>query len=144
MKIVAERGATFEALELGQFAERTNEVTESVISQFAAVSGDSNPVHLDAAYAATTIFKERIAHGMISGAYISALIGMDLPGPGAIYVSQTLTFRRPIKIGALVTARVEVIALDPEKARVTLACSCKVDGKPVVEGEAVVMVPRAS
>lgn len=137
-------GHAFETLRLGQFAERTNEVSEAVIAQFAEVSGDANPVHLDAAFAATTPFKERIAHGMLSAAYISAVIGMDLPGPGAIYVSQTLSFRRPVKIGARVVTRVEVTALDPEKARATLACTCKVDGKAVVEGEAVVMVPRAS
>ncbi len=140
---MSERGHTFESLRIGQFAERTNEVTDAVIRQFAEVSGDSNPVHLDAAFAATTQFKERIAHGMLSAAYISAVIGMDLPGPGSIYISQTLSFRRPVKLGARVLTRVEIIALDPEKARATLACTCSVDGKNVVEGEAVIMVPRA-
>lgn len=140
---MSERGHTFESLRIGQFAERTNEVTDAVIRQFAEVSGDSNPVHLDAAFAATTQFKERIAHGMLSAAYISAVIGMDLPGPGSIYISQTLSFRRPVKLGARVLTRVEITALDPEKARATLACTCSVDGKNVVEGEAVIMVPRA-
>ncbi len=141
---MSERGHSFETLKIGQFAERTNEVTDAVIRQFADVSGDSNPVHLDAAGAATTMFKERIAHGMLSAAYISAVIGMDLPGPGSIYISQTLSFRRPVKLGAKVTTRVEITALDPEKARATLACTCTVDGKAVLEGEAIIMVPRAS
>lgn len=135
-------GLFFEDLSIGQAAERTNTVTEDVITAFANVSGDRNPVHLDAAFAATTPFKERIAHGMLSAAYISAVIGMDLPGPGAIYVSQTLSFRRPVKIGAIVVTRCEVKSLDAEKARATLACTCTVDGKSVVEGEAVVMAPR--
>lgn len=135
-------GLFFEDLSIGQAAERTNTVTEDVIVAFANVSGDRNPVHLDAAFAATTPFKERIAHGMLSAAYISAVIGMDLPGPGAIYVSQTLSFRRPVKIGAIVVTRCEVKSLDAEKARATLTCVCTVDGKSVVEGEAVVMAPR--
>jgi len=139
---MSKSGLCFEDLTLGQSAEQDSLVTEGVVAAFADVSGDANPVHLDAAYAATTPFKERIAHGMLSAAYISALIGMRLPGPGAIYVSQTLSFRRPVKLGATVRTRVEVTALDAEKARATLACVCSVDGKPVVEGEAVIMVPR--
>lgn len=141
---LSKQGRSFESLRIGDAAERMNVVTEAAIRQFAEVSGDANPVHLDPAYAAGTMFKERIAHGMLSGAYISAVIGMDLPGPGAIYISQTLSFRRPVKIGAQVRTRVEVKALDPERARVTLACVCTVEGKAVVEGEAVVMAPRAS
>lgn len=135
-------GLFFEDLSIGQSAESANAVTEAVVAAFADVSGDRNPVHLDPAFAAGTPFKERIAHGMLSAAYISALIGMHLPGPGAIYVSQTLQFRRPVKLGATVTTRVEIKALDAEKARATLACVCAVDGKPVLEGEAVIMVPR--
>ncbi len=135
-------GLYFEDLNIGQSAERVNEVTEAVVRQFADVSGDHNPVHLDAAFAAQTPFKERIAHGMLSAGYISAVIGNDLPGPGAIYVSQTLSFRRPVKLGARVTTRVEIVALDGEKARATLACVCSVDGKAVLEGEAIIMVPR--
>ncbi len=99
-------------------------------------------MHLDEAYAETTAFKGRIAHGMLSAGYISAVIGTQLPGPGAIYVSQTLRFRRPVRIGDVVTARAEVTAIDAERARVTLSTTCTVAGKTVVEGEAVVMVPR--
>ena len=132
----------FEDLSVGQEASVSNTVSEKDIQLFAEVSGDRNPVHLDAGYAATTMFKERIAHGMLSAAYISAVIGMELPGPGAIYISQSLSFRRPVKLGAEVKTRVEVKALDPDKGRATLACVCSVEGKSVVEGEAVVMVPR--
>ena len=133
-----------EDLSIGMSAETTNLVTEDVIQQFAAVSGDTNPVHLDADFAAKTSFGERIAHGMLSGAYISAAIGTNLPGPGAIYISQSLSFKRPVKIGAEVVTRVEITAIDEAKARVTFATVCKVGGKAVVDGEAVVMVPRRS
>ena len=132
----------FEDLSLGQSAETDRTVDAGVIDAFAAVSGDTNPVHMDDAYAATSPFGERIAHGMLAAAYISAVLGVRLPGTGAIYVSQTLRFRRPVKIGDVVTARVTVTELDPERARATLATVCLVDDKPVVEGEAVVMLPR--
>ena len=135
-------GLFFEDLAVGMRAELSRDVAEADVVGFAQVTGDVNPVHLDAAYAATTMFKERIAHGMLSAGYISALLGVHLPGPGAIYVSQTLSFRRPVKLGATVHAQVEVTALDPAKGRVTLACLCAVDGKPVLEGEAVVIAPR--
>ncbi len=139
---MAQRGLFFEDLSIGQSVDLTRVVGESDIAAFAAVSGDDNPVHLDAAFAATTPFKERIAHGMLTASYISALIGTRLPGPGAIYVSQTLSFKRPVRIGDEVTARVEISALDPVKGRVTFACACSVGGKPVLEGEAVVIAPR--
>jgi 3-hydroxybutyryl-CoA dehydratase len=135
-------GKYFEDLTLGMEAELTRTVTDADVRAFAAVSGDDNPVHLDAAYAATTPFKERIAHGMLTASYISALLGVRLPGPGAIYISQTLSFRRPVKLGDEVIARVEITGLDPERARATFACKCSVGGKAVLEGEAVVMAPR--
>ncbi|NDC59071.1 MAG: MaoC family dehydratase [Alphaproteobacteria bacterium] len=136
------RGLYFEDLSLGQSAEMERTVQEADVIAFAAVTGDDNPLHLDAAYAATTPFKERIAHGILSAGYISALLGTRLPGPGSIYVSQTLSFRRPVKLGATVVARVEVIALDEAKGRVTFACTCTVDGKTVTDGEAVIIAPR--
>lgn len=135
-------GYVFEDLAIGMEARLERRVEEADVIAFAAVSGDDNPVHLDAAYAAQTPFKERIAHGMLSASYISALLGAHLPGPGAIYISQTLQFKRPVKLGALVEARVAVIGLDADKARATFACVCSVDGKSVLEGEAVVMAPR--
>jgi len=135
-------GHVLEDLIVGQTAERAHTVQATDIEGFAAVSGDRNPVHMDEAYAAGTPFKGRIAHGMLSAAYISAVLGMDLPGPGAIYLSQTLSFKRPVRIGDAVTARVTVAAIDADKARVTFKTQCLVNGKAVVDGEAVVMVPR--
>ena len=136
------QGLFFEDLSLGQSAQMAKIVTAADIEAFAAVSGDINPVHLDEAYARTTPFQGRIAHGMLSGAYISAVIGTKLPGPGAIYLSQSLKFRRPVKIGDTVVATVTVSALDERRGHVTFVTLCQVDGKTVVEGEAVIMTPR--
>jgi 3-hydroxybutyryl-CoA dehydratase len=136
------QGFFFDDLSVGQSAEMTRLVAAADIEAFAEVSGDSNPVHLDEAYARTTTFQSRIAHGMLSGAYISAVLGTRLPGPGAIYLNQTLRFRRPVKIGDAVTARVTVAGLDARRGHVTLSTVCLVDGKTVVDGEAIIMVPR--
>ena len=135
-------GLFLEDLSVGQSAQLVRAVTEADIVAFAAVTGDTNPVHLDADYAATTSFGERIAHGMLSAGHISAVLGTVLPGPGAVYLSQTLAFKRPVKIGVEVTAKVTVTAIDEAKGRVTLATVCQVNGKTVVDGEAVVVVPR--
>ena len=131
----------FEDLAVGQEASLSNTVTEDVINAFADISGDRNPVHLDAAYAADTMFKERIAHGMLSAAYISAVFGMKLPGPGAIYISQTLAFKAPVKIGDTVVTTVKLVELVPEKKRARFETVCTVNGKPVLTGEAQLMVP---
>ena len=131
-----------EDLSLGQSAERTHVVTEADITAFAEVSGDFNPVHMDEVFAATTVFKGRIAHGMLSAAYISALIAGELPGAGSIYMSQSLRFRRPVRIGDEVTTQVSITAIDEAKARVTLATVCSVADKVVLDGEALVMAPR--
>ena len=136
------QGRFFEDLSVGDSAGMTRTVTDEVIQAFAEVSTDSNPVHLDQAYAEGTMFKGRIAHGMLSGAYVSAVIGMQLPGPGTIYLSQSLRFRRPVRLGDVVDVRVTVEALDPERGEVTLSTICEVAGKRVVEGEAVVLAPR--
>jgi 3-hydroxybutyryl-CoA dehydratase len=137
-------GLRLEDLSVGQSAEHVHEVTEADIDAFAAVSGDANPLHMDEAYAAATPFKGRIAHGMLGASYLSAVLGNDLPGPGSVYLSQSLRFRRPIRIGDVVTARVRVVAIDADKARVTLETLCLVDDKTAVDGEAVVMVARRS
>lgn len=109
---------------------------------FAAVSGDRNPVHLDAAYAATTQFKERIAHGMLSGALISAAIATVLPGPGTIYLGQTLRFTRPVKLGDDLKVELEVLEKLP-KNRVRMATRVfNQAGKQVVDGEAEIMAPE--
>ncbi|HLI64921.1 MAG TPA: MaoC family dehydratase [Caulobacteraceae bacterium] len=136
------RERRLEDLSIGESAERVHAVSEADLAAFAAVSGDANPLHLDEAFAKTTPFKGRIAHGMLAASYVSAILGMDLPGPGSVYVSQSLRFRRPVRIGDEVTARVSVTAIDAERGRVTLETTCLVAGKAVLEGEAVVMVER--
>lgn len=132
----------FEDLQIGQSAVLERVILEGDVQGFAAVSGDHNPVHVDPGYAAQTRFKGQIAHGMLIASLISALLAGRLPGPGAIYVSQTLQFRRPVRLGDSVQARVEIIALDPASARVTLACACSVGARTVLEGEAVCIAPR--
>ena len=136
------KGLFFEDLSVGMSAASERLVDDALIRQFAAVSGDHNPVHLDDAYAATTRFGGRIAHGMLGAALISSVLGMQLPGPGTVYLSQTLSFRRPVKLGDRVVSEATVIALDAEKSRATLKTVCRVGDKPVIEGEAVVMVPK--
>jgi 3-hydroxybutyryl-CoA dehydratase len=116
-------------------------VSEADVVSFAEVTGDKNPVHLDPAYAAKTIFKTTIAHGMLTAGYISAVFGMEMPGPGAIYVSQTLNFRAPVREGDRVVAKVRVMELYPTKRRARFECVCSVGDKIVLEGEAVLMVP---
>ncbi len=135
-------GLCLEDLSVGTARERTQRLGAEEIEAFAALTGDRNPVHLDAAYAEGTRFKGRIAHGMLTASLISAVLGMDLPGPGAIYLSQTLAFKRPVRLGDEVTARVSVTAIDHETGRVRLATQCLVAGKVVVDGEAEVMAPR--
>jgi 3-hydroxybutyryl-CoA dehydratase len=129
-------------LSVGQSAQMVRIVTEADIVLFAQVSGDHNPVHLDEAFAAQTPFKTRIAHGMLSAAYISAVIGTQLPGPGTIYMQQALRFKRPVKIGDEVTTIATISEIDPIKGRVSIDTVCLVAGKPVIEGEALVIAPR--
>jgi 3-hydroxybutyryl-CoA dehydratase len=133
----------FEDLKIGDSAETAHTVTEADLIAFAQVSGDTNPVHLDADYAAATPFGERIAHGMLAAAYISAVMGTKLPGPGVVYLTQSLKFRRPVKIGDAVVARVTVEALDARRGWATLKTVCEVGGKAVLDGEAMVVVPKA-
>lgn len=130
----------FEDLSVGQKASFAKTITEADILLFAAVSGDTNPVHIDAEAAAASMFKERIAHGMLSASLISTVLGTRLPGPGTIYLAQNLKFRAPVTIGQTVTATVEVTALDAARKRATLSTVCTVAGKTVVDGEATVMV----
>jgi 3-hydroxybutyryl-CoA dehydratase len=131
----------FEDLEVGMEASVAKTVSEADIIAFAEVTGDKNPVHLDGKYAATTVFKTPIAHGMLTAGYISAVFGTEMPGPGAIYVSQTLNFRAPVRKGDRVVAKVRVMELYPEKRRVRFECICSVSDAAVLEGEAVLMVP---
>lgn len=134
-------GYYFEELEMGQSAIFAKTVTEADIAAFAGVSGDFNPVHVNEEFARNTMFKGRIAHGMLSAAFISTVFGMKLPGPGCIYVSQMLKFKAPVKIGDTVVARVEVTNLVPEKKFATFKTTCTVGDKVVLDGEATLMVP---
>ncbi|MNO67183.1 (R)-specific enoyl-CoA hydratase [compost metagenome] len=136
------QNVTYEELEVGQKATFQRDVTERDIQLFAEVSGDRNPVHLDADYAAGTLFKERIAHGMLSGALISAAIATTLPGPGSIYIGQTLSFTRPVKLGDSLTVELEVLEKLP-KNRVKVATRVfNQNGEMVVDGAAEVLAPK--
>ncbi len=124
---------------IGACATRVHTITEADIIRFADISGDHNPVHLDAEYAARSLFGKRVAHGFLTGAYISAVIGMDLPGPGSIYLGQTLKFLAPVYIGNTITVSVEVIALREEKRLITLRTDCtNQDDVVVLTGEATI------
>ncbi len=135
-------GYAFEDLQVGQTASMGKTITDADILMFAAVSLDTNPVHMDADAAAASVFKERVAHGMLSAGLISAVMGTRLPGNGTVYLEQTLRFRRPVRIGDTVTATVEVVSLDQAKRQATLRTVCKARGKVVIDGEAVVL-PRS-
>jgi len=134
-------GLYFEDLMVGQRAVALRTVMETDLRDFANVSGDTNPIHLSEEFAANTRFGQRIAHGMFTASLISALIGTKLPGPGAVYLSQSLQFLGPMRIGDVATIVVEVAELVPTRRRARLHCECIVDGKAVLEGEAWVAVP---
>ena len=131
------------SLQPGEKASRTTTISDDMIRLFADLTGDTNPVHLDDAYAAGTRFGRRIAHGMIAAGLISATLANDLPGPGTIYLSQTLQFKAPVYPGDTITTTVEVKTARPDKPIVTLATSCRNQNDVVVlEGEAVVLVSK--
>ena len=138
----AMNGLFLEDLSVGQSAMFGKTVTEADIMAFAGVSGDTNPIHLHEGFAKSTRFGQRIAHGMLSGSFISTVIGTKLPGPGAIYVSQTMNFMAPVLIGDTITAVATVTAIDATKRRVTIKTQCLNGDKVVIDGEAVVLVPR--
>ncbi len=135
-------GYILDELQVGMVAEKTVDVTEDRIELFAEASDDFNPVHVDEAFASKTAYRGRIAHGLLSASFGSAVVGMILPGAGAIYLSQSLEFFKPVRIGDQVTARITVRDIDPESARVTLDTVALVDGEAVMGGVAVVRVPR--
>lgn len=135
------RMLTFEDLSVGMTERIKKTVDSSDVIGFAEVTGDRNPIHLSEHFAAKTPFGTRIAHGLYTASLISAVLGTRLPGPGAIYISQTLNFRGPVKIGDTVEVTVTVAELMPEKFRARLACTCSVDGEIVLDGEAWVKVP---
>lgn len=133
---------TYDEISVGRTARYTRRIGRREVILFAAASGDVNPLHLDADYASNTPFGEPIAHGILSASLISAAVALVLPGPGAVYVSQTLQFLRPVKIGDELTANLEVTAKRDDKRFITLACEIVNQlGKAVVSGEAVIMAP---
>jgi 3-hydroxybutyryl-CoA dehydratase len=133
-------GYCLEDLAIGMEAWHEKILDEGDIESFANLSGDRNPLHLDEAFARTTRFESRIVHGMLTASLISAVLGMKLPGPGAIYVSQSICFRAPVRCGALVRATARITALDHARRRASLACCCSVEDEIVLDGEAVVQV----
>mgnify|MGYP000448037065 CR=1 FL=1 len=138
-----EKGKTIDQLNIGDRASMSKQITERDVIRFAELTGDINPIHMDKLYAEQTIFGERIAHGMLTASLISAVLGIKLPGPGNIYVSQTLKFKAPVKFGDVIEAEVEVVEKIPERNRVRLSTVCRNQhGTVVLEGEAVVLPRR--
>ncbi|WP_293678461.1 MaoC family dehydratase [uncultured Phenylobacterium sp.] len=135
-------GYILDELVIGMTAEKQVIVTEQRVGEFAAASDDFNPVHMDEAFASKTAYRGRIAHGLLSASFGSAVVGTILPGAGAIYLSQTLNFHKPVRIGDLASARVTVATIDEAAARVVLRCEIYVGSELVMDGEATVRVPR--
>src|SRR3979411_1919954 len=133
----------FEDLSVGMTETLSKTVASSDVVGFAQLTGDRNPIHLSEHFAAKTPFGRRIAHGLYTASLISAVLGTRLPGPGAVYVSQTLNFRAPVRIGDTVEVTVVVAELFPERQRARLSCICKVADEIVLDGEALVKVPSA-
>ncbi|HJQ58876.1 MAG TPA: MaoC family dehydratase [Vineibacter sp.] len=142
MSVSEMHGHYLEDLKVGMSAVFGKTVTEADIAAFAGVSGDTNPIHLHDGFAQTTRFGGRIAHGMLGASFISAVIGTKLPGPGSLYVSQSLNFKAPVRIGETVTARVEIVEIDSTRRRVRLKTECLSGTTVVIDGEAVIMTPR--
>ncbi len=134
-------GYAFEELAVGVTARHGKTVTDADVVLFSGVSGDTNPLHLNHDFASRTMFGGPIAHGMLTASLISAVIGTRLPGPGCVYMSQSLFFRAPVRVGDTVEARATVVELMPAKRRARLETVCAVDGTVVLDGEALVMVP---
>lgn len=137
------KGRTMAELKVGDFAEHTKTISESDVYLFAGITGDLNPAHMNAVEAEKGMFKGRIAHGMLSAGLVSAVLGMQIPGPGTIYMSQTLKFTAPVRFGDTITARAEVIDRNVDRNRITLKTTCtNQDGKVVLNGEALAMPPK--
>jgi len=136
-------GKTIDQIKIGDSAQISNTITETVINDFAKATGDFNPIHLDQMYAEKTYFKGRIAHGVLSVGYISSVLGNLLPGPGGILLSQDVKFLAPVRIGDIITAKVEVIELIPGKNRVKFKTTCtNQKGEVVVDGTAWSLCPQ--
>ena len=136
-------GKTIDQIKIGDSAQISNAITETVINDFAKATGDFNPIHLDQTYAEKTYFKGRIAHGVLSVGYISSVLGNLLPGPGGILLSQDVKFLAPVRIGDVITAKAEVIELNPGKNRVKFKTTCtNQKGEVVVDGTAWSLCPQ--
>lgn len=136
-------GKDITEIKVGEEAQIAKTISEADVYSFAGITGDLNPAHIDEEYAKKTFFKTRIAHGMLLGGFISAVIGTRLPGPGTIYISQDLNFKAPVLFGDTVTAHVTVIELNHKKNRVVLATKCtNQDGIVLVDGKAIVSPPK--
>ncbi len=136
-------GITVDELKVGDRAEFAKTISESDVYLYAGVTGDMNPAHINQAYAEKTFFKGRIAHGMLLGGFISAVIAMKLPGPGSIYLKQELKFVAPARMGDTITASVEVMEVYPEKNRIALRTTCvNQDGELIVDGQAQISPPK--
>ncbi len=137
-------GKTIHEIQIGDAEEFAKTISEADVYLYAGISGDLNPAHINEAYAEKTFFKGRIAHGMLTAGFISAILGMKLPGPGTIYMKQELKFLAPVRIGDTVTARAEVTEVNKEKNRIKLRTTCSnQEGTMVLDGEAVVSPPKA-
>ena len=141
MRMLDRTGFTYSDLSVGMSEEYIKTITDNDIVSFAEVSGDTNPMHLDDDFASETLFRSRIAHGMLTASLISTILGTLLPGPGCIYLGQNLKFLRPVRIGDTVLARVVIETLIPQKNRAALRTTCTVNDKLVLDGDALVMVP---
>jgi len=128
-------------LEVGMSASYSQTITDADIKSFAAISGDNNPVHMDDVYAKNSRFKKRIAHGLLSASFFSALFGTKLPGKGCVYVSQTLNFRRPVYLGDTITAIIIIKSINKEKKRVFFETICKANSKVVIDGSSEIFIP---
>jgi 3-hydroxybutyryl-CoA dehydratase len=137
-------GMTIDEICVGMSASYSQTITDADIKCFAGISGDNNPVHMSDEYAAESRFGKRIAHGLISASFFSALFGTRIPGPGCVYVSQSLNFKRPVYIGDTVTASVTVNNIDKGKNRVFFDTVCKVKGKTVIDGNAELFIPAVT
>tara|TARA_Y100000385_G_scaffold272469_1_gene313344 strand:- start:2240 stop:2674 length:435 start_codon:yes stop_codon:yes gene_type:complete len=131
-----------EDLQLGMKSSTTSVITGKMIDTFAEITGDNNPIHVNSEFAATTQFGQRIAHGALSASFISAVLGNDLPGPGAVFVELNLRFRKPAFIGDVVTAVAEVSEINLRTGRIKMKCYCEVDGKKICRGDAGVFVSK--
>jgi 3-hydroxybutyryl-CoA dehydratase len=136
-----DKSISFEQIKIDMSVSYSQTITDADVKSFAGISGDHNPVHVDDEYASKSRYKKRIAHGLISGSFFSALFGTKLPGPGCVYVQQTFNFKRPVYLGDTVTATATVTSIDPDKRRVFFDTTCAVKNKVVIDGMAELYVP---